>query len=229
VQLSLFLSFLVILEAAVRRWGYAAGGLSKRARVSHDVADDDELAELARQPLSGAAAARPTMVPAAAAAAALSPAAGASSAPPGAASGPAAQPLLLPAAEGAPSSSSAGPASSAAPARLDFGHAGAPLARGAAAARLEAGDALGGACQDAAAAPPEPPRAPPPPSRHAGDVFGDAYAVTSGDTGERVYCRLAPPAAPAAAGPAALRALQRARGPLLGRPIGDIIEAVRFG
>ena len=197
--------------------------------MSYDAADDDELAELARQPLAGATAAYTSVAPAAVAATALSPTAGATSAPPGAASGPAAEPLLVPAAEGGPSPSSADPASSAVPARRDSGDAGAPLARGAAAARLEAGDALRTARQDAAAAPPEPPRAPPPPSRHAGDVVGDAYAVTSGDTGERVYCRLAPPAAPAATGPAALRALQRARGPLLGRPIGDIIEAVRVG
>ena len=64
------------------------------------------------------------------------------------------------------------------------------------------------------------------PARHAADVSGDAYAVTCGDTGERVYCCLAPQPTPAQAGAAALRDLRRGRGPLLGRPIDELVNEV---
>ncbi len=51
------------------------------------------------------------------------------------------------------------------------------------------------------------------------------FEVTSGDTGERVYCSLAP-ALEAAAG-AAPRGPGRSGAPLLGRPIGDLVDEVR--
>ncbi|KAK9821413.1 hypothetical protein WJX81_000979 [Elliptochloris bilobata] len=60
------------------------------------------------------------------------------------------------------------------------------------------------------------------PCRHAVDVTGDVYEVTCGDTGERVYCSLAP----AHASGAAARDLRRGRGLLLGRPISDLVEEI---
>lgn len=52
------------------------------------------------------------------------------------------------------------------------------------------------------------------------------FEVTSGDTGERVYCSLAP--APEAAAGAAPRGDRRSGAPLLGRPIGDLVDEVRL-
>lgn len=50
------------------------------------------------------------------------------------------------------------------------------------------------------------------------------FEVTSGDTGERVYCSLAP-ASEAAIG-AAARGARRSGAPLLGRPIGELVDEV---
>ena len=49
--------------------------------------------------------------------------------------------------------------------------------------------------------------------------------MTSGDTGERVYCSLASPSEGAVG--AAARGARRSGAPLLGRPIGDLVDEAR--
>ena len=55
-----------------------------------------------------------------------------------------------------------------------------------------------------------------------GSAVPQVFEVTSGDTGERVYCSLA--RAPEAAPGAAVRGPRRSAAPLLGRPIGDLVD-----